>query len=145
MAERSATVGDVKAHIESLSRFRDLDPGYFAPENGAADIVAQNLQRDMKITQVRKLFNWIKSIEMRYRGQQDEEALDRAAIYLLLPELAYARGRKLITADFYELMKTCLDERRMRTVGDFRVLVRFLEAVLAYHKMRTAAAGGGAG
>jgi CRISPR type III-A-associated protein Csm2 len=54
----------------------------------------------------------------------------------IMPELAYARGRKLIPNKFYRIMKACLRNQSLVTVGDFRLFLEFLTAVLAYHKFR---------
>lgn len=136
MAQKPNSVQDVIRHIDSLGRFKDLGAGYFAPEGWAADVVAQEELGRMKVTQLRKLFSSIKSIDKQLKGSGTDESLPQDKIHLLLPEIAYAYGRELITANFYVLIRSCLSESKMRTVGDFRNFVRFLEAVLAYHKMR---------
>jgi CRISPR type III-A-associated protein Csm2 len=50
--------------------------------------------------------------------------------------LAYARGRDNIPHDFYQIMKFVLDFNKIQRVRDYRTLVHFLEAIVAYHKFR---------
>jgi CRISPR-associated protein Csm2 len=102
-----------------------------------ADQLAGEFRASLKPTQLRKVFHAIKAIERRFKGEDDDKQLDsddKLAIRLLLPELAYARGRDLIPQKFYELMRRCLSEKKVQTVGDFRRLAQLLTALLAYHK-----------
>lgn len=127
-------IGDVKKKINALKSFQDLEVEYYAVENGAASIVAANI--DDKVTQLRKFFHRIKSMDIRLKGKKSEETLEYSEIALLLPELAYAKGRNLISQDFYDIMKSSLQREKLKTVGDFKKLVSFLSAILAYQKMR---------
>lgn len=85
------------------------------------------------------LTNTLKEKERMEGGKGEEAVLDKKtmdAIFLYLPDLAYARGRKLIPQEFYELMCLCLDPQRLKTVGDLKILLSFLTALLAYYKYR---------
>jgi CRISPR-associated protein Csm2 len=53
---------------------------------------------------------------------------------MMMPMLAYAKGRKLIPQSFYDLMKICFGAEKCKTVEDFNQAVSFLEAILAYQK-----------
>ncbi len=115
-----------------------LDPERFAPADGIADRLAREFGKDLNTTQLRKVFNRIKAMDRRLKSYGDEDELGgeiRGEISLLIPELAYAAGRGTIPDGFYSLMKLLLDRNRLRTVGDFRRLVQFLTALLAYHKL----------
>ncbi|MEM4368625.1 MAG: type III-A CRISPR-associated protein Csm2 [Candidatus Anstonellales archaeon] len=113
----------------------NLSPDDYAVENGAAYVVAKNVKDKMKINQLRKFFTRIKSIDNEIRMKKEDNNFDASKTVVLLPELAYAYGRGLITREFYDLMKICLSETKIKTVKDFKRLVDFLSAVLAYHKM----------
>lgn len=133
------TIQDVGAHIsQRIGTMKELAAEDFAPEGGAADVVAKELMggADMKFTQLRKFFGQVKRMERNYRGRDPATPLPMDDLYLLLPDLAYARGRGLITPDFYSLMRTCIAQAKMRTVADLRQFAKFLEAVIAYHKLR---------
>ncbi|HID56595.1 TPA: type III-A CRISPR-associated protein Csm2 [Candidatus Poribacteria bacterium] len=115
-----------------------LDPEKFAPADGIADRLAEEFGRSLNTTQLRKSFNKIKAMDRRLKPFKDEDELSReikGEISLLIPELAYAAGRGTIPYEFYNLMKMLLDGNKLRTVGDFRRLVQFLTALLAYHKL----------
>jgi len=133
-------IKDVIEHIKGLESLSELDVEYYAVENGAADIVAQNVKREMKVNQLRRFFDEIKRIQIEYRGKDLDESFDPKKLYKILPELAFALGRKLITHDYYRLMKECIrnddGKTRIKTVRDFDCFVNFLSAILAYHKLR---------
>ena len=115
-----------------------LDPEKFAPADGIADRLAEEFGRSLNTTQLRKSFNKIKAMDRRLKPFKDEDELSReikGEISLLIPELAYAAGRGTIPDEFYNLMKMLLDGNKLKTVGDFRRLVQFLTALLAYHKL----------
>jgi CRISPR type III-A-associated protein Csm2 len=129
-------INDVKEKIKQLSSFSLLSPDYYAVENGAAHIVAKNIKStDMKTTQLRKFFGHIKKLDAQTKVNNSTDTFDSSKLSLIMPELAYALGRKLISREFYELMKECLNASKIKTVADFRNFVNFLSAVLAYHKM----------
>ncbi|MEW6616518.1 MAG: type III-A CRISPR-associated protein Csm2 [Thermodesulfobacteriota bacterium] len=127
-------ITEVINKIRELKTFSVIDPEFFAKENGAAHIVAKDVRKKMKVTQLRKFFGHIKKIQTKYKGKTTDK-VDKSDLFLLMPELAYALGRELISKDFYELMKISLSPEKISTVKDFNCFVNFLSAVLAYHKM----------
>ena len=129
------TIDSIKTKISELNSFALLEPEYYAKENGAAHVVAKDIKKKMKVTQLRKFFGHIKKIQLKYKGEQADKKVDKSEFYLLLPELAYALGRDLISRNFYELMKMSLGSSKIEEVKDFNRFVDFLSAVLAYHKM----------
>lgn len=133
-------VSELQKQDDSLSKILQLED--FAEEGKLADNLAKHYLSDgdkLKATQLRRFFHAIKNIERGMKGKsgEDETALPksvRAELLPLLPELAYARGRGLIPDDFYQLLKTCLSSQKLKTVADFKRLVAFLTAIMAYHK-----------
>lgn len=134
MSFNGSSIQDVTRHLEGLRSLADLKVEDFAPEGKIADIIAQR-RGDMKFTQIRKFFGEIKRIEKKNRNKRLDESVDKTDIFLLLPELAYGFGRKVISREFYEVMKTCLTGERIKTVADFRRFVDLLTAIVAYYKM----------
>lgn len=137
-AERVAQVIDMLDEIAAMSYINARD---YAVENGWAHVVARDIQRRMKFTQLRKFFGSVKHINVKLRNYDENERLDDIESadqerYELLPELAYALGRDLITRDFYDLMRLCLEDKVV-SVGDFRMFEKFLSAILAYCKMES--------
>jgi len=109
----------------------------FAEPERLADQLAGEFRGALKPTQLRKVFHAIKAVERRFKVDTDDKPLDqnnKIKIRMLVPELAYARGRDLIPQKFYELMRRCLSDQKLQTVGDFRRLAQLLTALLAYHK-----------
>ncbi len=134
--EKSATQ-EIADEIKAIS-FSDIKPEDYAVPDGWADQIAkENRKEKIKVTQLRKFFNHVKLIHRKAKsGSFDEERKNE--LFLLLPELAYAQGRGLITKDFYELMRSCLiqDKRcKFEKSAEFDNFVKFFEAILAYHKM----------
>lgn len=126
-------VSQLEQRSESLSQVLHVKD--FAGTGDLADQLARGYGDRLKATQLRRVFHTIKDIE-RGLPREDRKLTDQelAEILPLLPELAYARGRDLIPQDFYELMRACMDKGKLRTVSDFRLLTRLLEAILGYHK-----------
>jgi CRISPR-associated protein Csm2 len=144
------TKANVLRELEKQDTLTDLLPvEEFAGENKLADQLASEfaeIRPPLKPTQLRKVFHAIKTIERSFKGDEAGSPLepqDKVAIRLLVPELAYARGRDLIPQKFYDLMRRCLGEQKLRTVGDVRRLAQFLTALLAYHKYHEKVRGGG--
>lgn len=132
-----ANFNEVKTKIQQLTSFSALNPEYYAVENGAAYVVAKGAIKDkeMKTTQFRKFFGHIKQLEAQTKGKALSDRIETSKLSLIMPELAYALGRGLISKEFYELMKESLSPSKIKTVADFKSFVNFLSAILAYHKM----------
>lgn len=128
-------ITEVTNKIRDLRTFSEIDPEFYAKENGAAHIVAKDVRKKMKVTQLRKFFGHIKKIQAKYKGKSADTNVDKKDLFLLMPELAYALGRELISKNFYDLMKLSLNSQKISIVKDFNCFVDFLSAVLAYHKM----------
>lgn len=123
--------------IQKLAKFKDLETKNFSNEQGYADILAGKLRGRMKTAQLRRFFSEIKVIDKRLAGGASWKEVE-AEFYLLKPRLAYAKGRKLIPNEFYDVVRTALNKVDIGTDNEkkenFETLVRFLEAVVAYHK-----------
>ena len=125
----------LEAGEDSLAHL--ITPQDFAPKGAVADQMAKNNLKGLNPTQLRKVFHAFKKIERNLRTKQDREPIDadtRAEISLIGPNMAYAVGRRLLPSNFYQLVKTCLTEDKLQTVGDFRRLIQLLSAILAYQK-----------
>lgn len=135
----SRDVEEVLDKIGKLKMLKDLDIKSMADENGYADKIAHTL-RNMKTAQLRRFFGAIKSIERTIEEENPEKAWDEveAEFYLLKPKIAYAKGRKLIPEEFYQVLKVSLNKINVGSnedkIENFRIFVRFLESIVAYHK-----------
>ena len=121
--------------IEKLDMFKDLDIKLLANEGEYADTLAYKL-RNMKTTQLRRFFGAVKEIETNLNGKSWEYV--KAEFYLLKPKLAYAKGRKLIPAEFHEVVKTSMNKvdvgESPDKIANYKMFVKFLESIVAYHK-----------
>lgn len=131
--------GDSAAVQELLACLRDknkplaeLPVDKFAYEGGYADALALSM-KSMKVHQLRKFFGEIKSLEKQIQEGSKLDGEVREEIALLIPTLAYAKGRELITQEFYDVMKLSL--QKIATSADFCKFSKFLTAVVAYSKL----------
>lgn len=127
----------ITENIRAAASFKEIPVERFAPSGSWAEAIAEKLKNDMKTTQLRKVFTSIKSMEQKTKGKNGDDPFDDPAIFMLVPHLAYAKGRKLITGDFYDLIKTIIGDGKsgkIKTVNDFRRFVDFMTAIVAYHK-----------
>ncbi len=109
----------------------------------------------MNSNQLRKIFtelkNIQKNIETEQKNIQENMEKDEAPkskdenfilnnelknqILLLMPQIAYARGRELISESFYNLLKECISSNKIVDKKDYDSFVEFYTAVVAYSKM----------
>jgi len=131
-------IDDIIRKIDSLQNMSELDEKTIAEENGYAESVAadRDIKKRLKATQLRKIFDRAKTIE-RNLNEDGWDAV-RSDFYMLRPELAYAKARKLIPEQFFRLVDACMkqvdkgDNEQKRS--NYARFVRFLEAIVAYHK-----------
>jgi CRISPR-associated protein Csm2 len=132
-------IGKILDEISKLKMLKDLSIKSMADENGYADKIAHTL-RNMKTAQLRRFFGAIKSIERTIEDEKSEKAWDEveAEFYLLKPKIAYAKGRKLIPEEFYQVLKVSLNKINIGSnedkIENFKIFVKFLESIVAYHK-----------
>jgi CRISPR-associated protein Csm2 len=126
--------------------FKDMQIIEFAPPEECAQIIAEQLaKKKMKITQLRKIFTTIKALELRVKDQKPDDSFMEQEFYMLIPHLAYAKGRDLIPSDFYDRMKKIIGDGKtgkIKTVEDFKRFVDFMTAIIAYHKEISSSKGG---
>lgn len=127
--EMSEDISKVRKFIENLPSMAALKPEDYAEINGLAEIVAK---QEIKATQLRKIFHYIKDLKRQF--QRSSSGFDRAKVALIMPSLAYAKGRKLIPDEFYELLVLCFGPKKCQSAADFESATNFLEAIMAYHK-----------
>lgn len=107
----------------------DLKAEDYAKEKGLSHRLAED-SGEIKTNQLRKFYENIKEIERKTKG---EKILNKEKIYLLMPQLAYSLGRRLINKNFYDVMKYFIEN--VKSIDDYKVFVKFYEAMIAYSKM----------
>ncbi len=122
-------IKDVIAEVKSLESMAKLKPEVYAEKDGWADVVVKNAK--INATQLRKIFHHIKQLKREFKKPEN---FNRAKIAMIMPSLAYARGRQHIEEDMYDLLTLCFGQNKCRNKDDFDSAANFLEAILAYHK-----------
>ena len=124
--------------ITKKGSFGEIEVTDFAPPKKWADLIAKEyLGKEMKTTQLRKVFTTIKQIEIKVKGKKDMDPFDDPALYMMLPHLAYAKARGFIKSEFYDLVKTIVgdgESGKIKSVKDFKRFSEFMTAIVAYHK-----------
>lgn len=134
-------IKEITEHLTSKT-FAEIDVDLFAPEGKWASQIAEYLGNKMKVNQLRKVFGELKNIELalKRQGKKDSDDFNDPRLSLLIPQLAYAKARKLIREDFYELMKVVIGDKKttkIKKAGDYRRFVDFMTAIVAYHKQHS--------
>lgn len=112
---------------------RELDPLLFsAIADEKAKAISSEDNRKNKGTQLRRFFDEI----VRLNGQAQQR---NAEFYLILPQLhmmiakvAYAKGRKLVTESFVDLMRGGINQ--IKDKDDLKVFTNFLESFMGFYK-----------
>jgi len=139
--ERGRNTQDIIKEIGKLKNLDELDIEHIAMENGIAESFVQGLGEKLNTTQLRKFFDKIIRIQNQIRNQdqiqKNREAV-RADFYMIRPSLAYAKGRKLIPNEFFELVDTCMKkipaENDEQTIKNYNRFVDLMKAIVAYAK-----------
>lgn len=129
------TQGTIK-QIGQLKNLADLDIEEITKENGIAESFVLELSGQLKPTQLRKFFDTI----VRNQEQIREKGWDaaRAEFHMIRPSLAYAKGRKLIPNEFFDLVDTCMKKipagTEDQTIKNYDRFVDLMKAIVAYAK-----------
>ena len=117
----SHNIDKLKNELKKFKNFSELKVQDFAYEEGYGYELAKDVGEKMKVHQLRKFFSEIKNIDKKVKGEEgDLKNQYKEEIAIILPELAYAKGRNLITANFYEVFKLALSPNLMKTCEDFQ-------------------------
>lgn len=85
----------------------------------------------LNTNQLRKYFEQINSV----KDLTVEDAKNE--LFKVLPQIAYAAGRKVCPIDFYKLMESCISPETIKDEKDITALIDFLTAVVAYAKFNS--------
>ncbi len=92
----------------------------------AAESLAQSLGSKLD-TQLRRIFDALKKLEM-----ESHQGFQRDQVIMLKPRLAYTVSRTPELKSLYRILDQAIN--RVHSQEDFKKLVDFMEAVLAYYK-----------
>lgn len=127
-------LNNIISEIKKRKTFKNVMVEDFAKSDSWADSIAKSLGDKMKTTQLRKVFTSIKLMDQRAKGKLESDKFSDPDLYMLLPQMAYAKARKLISSEFYDLVKTVINDGKIVDIEDFRRFVQFMTAIVAYHK-----------
>lgn len=136
--QRDDEISDIVARIERCKNLVEISIEDIAKEDGIAEKLARNFRGGLKTTQLRKFFDSIVTNQenLKTKGWKSIES----DFFMIRPNLAYAKGRKLIPDQFYRIVTLCLDrvspdgsteEQKKENYGRF---VELLQALVAYSK-----------
>ena len=132
--QKSNEVLDHLKSVRGSKDFSELSYEEIAKQDGIAEKLARQ-RGALKVTQLRKFFDQVKKIELNLSDKDWTDAVTRD-FFMLRPQLAYAKGRDLISQEFFEQMSFCLDKVNA-SVNKPEAYLRFsslVEATVAYRK-----------
>lgn len=126
--------------IKSLKHLAELNVEDIAKEKGIADRLASDrrFRGDLKTTQLRKFFDNIVNNQEKLKSSGWESV--ESDFYMIRPNLAYAKGRKLIPDDFFQLVSACLEKVNPQGSTEEQIkmnydrFVELMQALVAYIK-----------
>jgi len=128
--ERPSVVDEIVKKVGALGKLEDLSADDLVE---FCDQFGNELKEDKVTTsQMRKVFNEIKSMHRETRSPGHQEAFNPDRVKLLKPKIAYLAGRETRLKPFKRVMDALID--KVRDEHDFGRLADFMEAVIAYHK-----------
>ncbi len=142
--EKQNELKNIISKIEEANSLKEIfKPEEYALPRGWAETVSKvlikgNKKEGMNNNQLRKIFTQLKGIETQLK--QNEEKFDKYKnnIFLIMPQVAYAFGRNVITKEFYNLMKACIKPNKIKAPKDYYCFVSFFTAIVAYFKAENA-------
>jgi CRISPR type III-A-associated protein Csm2 len=131
MPQSVADVVSAIKGLQSLTDWKQEQEGQFGLVL-CAEILAEQLGKtpDAALdTQVRKFLDALRKLDIAFTRAK---AFDRSRVALLKPKLAYAVSRKEELVPLYRVIDAALP--KVKDGDDFKFLLDFVEAVLAFYK-----------
>lgn len=136
---KTSPIDELLSEVRKAKTLKEVFvPERYALPGGWAYLTAELLKKDaMNTNQLRKIFTQLKNIEGKIDNARSEKLLPEQIneILLVMPQIAYARGRDLIPYDFYNLMKECISQYKIKDKEDYKSFISFYTAVVAYSKL----------
>ncbi|HOP86237.1 MAG TPA: type III-A CRISPR-associated protein Csm2 [Syntrophorhabdaceae bacterium] len=135
--KKGSSEGDANALVknlrEEISKFQS-DGLSKLPANSLVD-VAEKLGKHLKdtglkTTQIRRFLDGIRKLDVQFNKGKD---FLEDQVVLLKPKLAYAAGRNQSVRPLMEVLQPAIAGAG-KSYADFKKLLSFIEAIVAYHK-----------
>lgn len=112
-----------------------LDPLLFSKiaDELAKQVGEEGGEKNNKGSQLRKFFDEILRLDSLAQAQDADWNLILPRVHMVVAKVAYAKGRKLVTDSFVNLMRDGINQ--INTKEDLRVFTSFLEAFMGFYKM----------
>ncbi|MDI9633607.1 MAG: type III-A CRISPR-associated protein Csm2 [Methanolinea sp.] len=124
--------------VKACRNLSDLPIEEITREEGLAERFAKRHKDQLKATQLRKFFDKIITNQEILKTKGWESI--RADFHMIRPGLAYAKGRKLIPDEFFDLISACLERiapegaKEDQVRANYDRFVDILQSIVAYHK-----------
>ncbi|MDD1730334.1 MAG: type III-A CRISPR-associated protein Csm2 [Methanospirillum sp.] len=138
---RQSQGSDISSELEMIKTKKDLSElsvEEISKADGIAEKLAKSFKGSLKTTQLRKFFDNIASNQERLKTGEWKEI--ESDFYMIRPNLAYAKGRRLIPEDFFVLVSLCLERVHTQGASEERIkenydrFVALMQALVAYSK-----------
>ncbi len=86
-----------------------------------------------KSTQLRRYFDEVVRLSTQAKASGADMNMILPQVHMLVAKVAYAKGRKLITESFVEMMKSGIGQ--IHDKDDLLVFANFLESFIGFYKM----------
>ncbi|MDI6784688.1 MAG: type III-A CRISPR-associated protein Csm2 [bacterium] len=117
---------EIEEKIKQLSSFKDLSANELVK---FSEKVGSALAKSLKISQLRKFLDTIRTYEATYK--RDKSKFTPDDVILLKPKLAYT-ARKDEAKPLMSVLDPAID--KIKTYADFERFVKFVEGIVAYHR-----------
>lgn len=113
---------------------RKLEPTLFSDtaEKLAREIGNEDRNAN-KSSQLRRYFDEVVRLSTQAKASGADMNLILPQVHMLVAKVAYAKGRKLVTDSFVELMKSGISQ--INDKEDLQVFTNFLESFMGFYKM----------
>lgn len=112
-----------------------LDPTLFSQkaEDLARKIGEEGRGNENKSTQLRRYFDELVRLDTQAKAKNADMDLILPQVHMLVAKVAYAKGRKLVSDSFVDMMKIGITQ--INDKDDLRVFTNFLESFMGFYKM----------
>ena len=86
-----------------------------------------------KRTQIRKFYDEVVRLDTTAKTRKDEWEFILPQVHMLAAKAAYARGRKLVSDDFLNFIKSSIDQVEIQK--DLTIFTSFFEAMMGYYRL----------
>ena len=114
---------------------KELDPLLFST---IADETAQTISKDgsgnqNNGTQLRRFFDEVLRLNSQAQQPQADWLLILPQLHMIIAKVAYAKGRKLVSNSFVDLIKNSI--LQVKDEDDLKIFTNFLESFMGFYKV----------